>query len=369
VDDTTFSGYQIMFRTGTYPITGQTDVTLGSTTLGIKYDYFPAVWLPYNGEAVTLDYSTCKVYVGEQDGIFVGEMTHKDGDLNWKTAHMWYVFGVTPTDRFTFYNPTFQNMHFEDAGAPLGSTGDNASFIKFANMGVGLQRNYFYISGVTMTDYDAPVSNFYGIDYGLIEYVSAGATKSATIKSVIFAKLDDSHFTIRHVESLVADCINGAIDCYLGAGNNPSEYIEVCYNNIKEPTLIGGYKSFRGPSAGAYGENVPFDVWLYRNTINGRTFGGSWIEHTETFEQNVVVNESTPIIHISDTLMTVTLGTGDKANLTGDAADTIIDANGILQGLTGTQAVQRLYTLMGFLAFLLHKMLLLLVQQISLVYT
>jgi hypothetical protein len=308
----------VYFRAGTYPTTG-VDTQGTGVDLRIEYnvgDGVPTIWLEYPGESAVIDLMSVS---GSEQPFFrmVGDWTYLDG-FELIRPYIQY-FRLVQTD----YGQVVRKLVMH--GDTVFSSGSNQSMI--LTTGGTLPGAH----GVVVQD-----SEFYDVINA--NPVKLYSTERALVEDNVFHDVDialelkesNRRFTVRGNTFYNISC--GAI-----AGNNGDNgltfqhYGEILYNNIRDAGDTGECGAIRVNQQAQAGP-----TFIYRNTFDGRVL----VEEVDddngpfTFTRNVIINSvaasgSCPAkITCSDVTNFSRLVLTN--NLTGVAADNIIDADGDL---------------------------------------
>jgi hypothetical protein len=323
--DASFNGYHVIIRAGTYDPQGWSASCPGQQCQINWWGNKPVVWYAYPGESVTIDHDSGSTDAyfdcqdGEADDLYMGGIRFQD-----MTNHAWRTVG----DRQVFYDCEFYNL------GP-GVDGANSSFIMYASTGGTGGSNYCLISN---NSFDTLNIGAFIKTYSSNKLVIADNTLdngSGSPIEGIALKNNDTYVDVRG--NFLDNISVKAIDGNWNADSN----LEIRFNRVLNAS--NDYDSSAHGALTINHDDTAGVAYIHRNTFEGTVtlrFATSG-DGPFYLDNNVIVNENaaqdTPdgsyITHydVADSSRIV-LGTGDDVNISGEASDNIIDANGDLQG-------------------------------------
>lgn len=316
-NDTTYDGYHIYYRGGTYALDG--DPATGNNIR--LHSGKPMVLLAYPGETPIFDMSTGKFvgfnalasHLGPQD-LFVSGIRFENGDQTDANSHYFWLTGNS-VKRVTLFENYFYNL------GPGSAGNDNPSVCFVSN--TTNRKSYFAYVGNVYEDLLASGNGVSAFDHYYTDYTvfennefrnnqgRFGAWQKSHNDLATFRR-NKGKFNTAGVEGLMNFSTYDQI---------PDATAEFCWNYIEANNPSGFAGAIVWVDQEVKGKGHAF---VYRNTfvgrVHARTSGGG--VYTRMAENNVIVTDySTPLNNFVD-----------ANNLIGSPTDGIIDATGNLQG-------------------------------------
>lgn len=321
--NSTYAGYFVYFRAGTYLFTGVPESGGGTPRPGLQITMGtnkPTVWLAYPGDAMpVIDFD----YDG---GAGSGPRFVQIDDP--------YVDGFRFTNSINHFfrglssYGVFRRCVFDALGP--GADGSNSS----ALMGVFTNSQSVFNDNVLIQDCTfenidtACAMKIYSLRRLLVEDCLIRNLFGTPTEGIALKGGTIPRPTVRH------NTLHNVVIKAIGGNMHTVQDAEICFNLLRDN---GSTKDLDLNEDGA----IVTSTYIYRNTIVGRVL----VQHVNSvagpflFANNVIVNEQSgtpPGSHIEHNDVTdptrVIISASPNGNLVGNAADGIVDADGNLQG-------------------------------------
>jgi len=317
--DSTYVGYHVHYRTGTYAI-NSTDASV-SNNVRLYSTLKPMVHIAYGNESPVFDGTNGK-FIGSTnnfDDLYFGGLRLENSIAT--DANSQFIVGFANADRITVFDTYFFN------GRQGTAHNDNESCCYLNKPSIA--RKYVYFGHNTYDTLAAGSNGFSAFDTYWCDYLLAENNTAINIDSgqCFWPKQGNRFVSLRNNAFPDGNALGGILlDLHQSETSGHSAGpIEACWNYVNAslsnpnqcfPLLIN-VSNTSATSAGA--------AYSYRNTLIGGKIT-AYFEGLgdETSEFDVIVNENNP--HVSSAIITVT------NSVEGNAADGIVDANGLLQG-------------------------------------